>query len=341
MTTIDTERLSTKYRVAAIDRVGRRLLVTDFRGTEQEQDLSEPANCGGVGRIRHFNRGGAGRWPANPIPIDPASRALGLTPNESIRAQVFQNAVCNWRCWYCFVPFQLLAAHPKHTVWLTPEELIARYLAQPNPPQMIDLTGGQPDLTPEWVPWMMAALEAQGLAERVYLWSDDNLSTDYLWRYLSDDERARMVVYRNYGRVCCFKGYDAESFSFNTAAALECFDRQFTLMAGLLDLGIDLYSYATFTTPSQIGMADAMRRFCDRLQRLDEYLPLRLVPLEVQVFTPVERRLTSEMQGAMEHQYRAIEFWQRELEARFSSAARSCNIADIPLRGRTRWHAIS
>ena len=336
--TIDTERSSAKYRTAAIDPPEQRLLVTDFRGTEQERDLSEPANCGGLGRIRHFNRGGSARWPSNPLPIDPASRALGLTPEPTMRAQVFQNAVCNWRCWYCFVPYQLLSAHIEHSSWVTAEELVARYLAQPNPPLMIDLTGGQPDLTPEWVLWMMDVLEAQGLSERVYLWSDDNLSTDYVWRYLSDAEHARMAAYRNYGRVCCFKGFDAESFSFNTSAAPEYFDRQFELMGRLLDLGLDLYAYATFTTPSTTAMADAMQRFCDRLQRLDEYLPLRLVPLEVQVFTPVERRMRPVMHSAMEHQYQAIELWQRELERRFSSTARAWNIADVPLRGRTRCH---
>ena len=41
-----------------------------------------------------------------------------------LRTQVFQNAVCNWRCWYCFVDFKLLAASRKHSEWLTPRDLI-------------------------------------------------------------------------------------------------------------------------------------------------------------------------------------------------------------------------
>ena len=53
---------------------------------------------------------------------------------------------------------------------------------------MIDLTGGQPDLTPEWVPWMIQEIRARGLEDTVYLWSDDNLSTDYFWRYLSTND---------------------------------------------------------------------------------------------------------------------------------------------------------
>jgi len=33
---------------------------------------------------------------------------------------------------------------------------------------MIDLSGGQPDLTPEWIPWMMECLSDKGLNKKVY-----------------------------------------------------------------------------------------------------------------------------------------------------------------------------
>ena len=83
---------------------------------------------------------------------------------------------------------------------------------------MIDLTGGQPDLVPEWVPWMMRALQESGFEDRVYLWSDDNLSNDYFWRFLSPADQELVATWPMYGRVCCFKGYDPTSFAFNTAA---------------------------------------------------------------------------------------------------------------------------
>jgi hypothetical protein len=155
---IDTDRVSARYRESAIDLKGHRLLVTNFRGTEQERDLSEPPNCRGFGRIRHFRRETNAGWPPNPLPIDPACKALGLPATDLLRAQVFQNAVCNWRCWYCYVPFPLLAGNREHSDWLSPATIINLYLDQPEPPSVIDLTGGQPDLTPEWVPWMMAEL---------------------------------------------------------------------------------------------------------------------------------------------------------------------------------------
>lgn len=94
------------------------------------------------------------------------------------------------------MPFNLLAANRKYADYLSPARLIDLYLKQPNPPLVIDLTGGQPDLVPEWLPWMMAELRTRGLERAVYLWSDDNLSNDYFWRFLSETDRERVATYR-------------------------------------------------------------------------------------------------------------------------------------------------
>jgi RHS repeat-associated protein len=213
---LNTTAMSERSRKLAVDLIGKRLLVTNFCGTDQEKDLTEPANCGGLGRLRHFRRATPKHWPANPLPIDPACAALGLSPTAELRTQVFQLAVCNWRCWYCFVPFPLLAANRAHSRWVTASDLVDLYTQDPNRPRVIDLTGGQPDLVPEWVPWMMKELRLRGLENEVFIWSDDNLSTDYFWRYLTKEDMRLIVEYPKYGRVCCFKGFDAESFAYNT-----------------------------------------------------------------------------------------------------------------------------
>jgi organic radical activating enzyme len=333
-TTIDTDRFSVQLREKSIDLAGGRLLMTKFEGTEQEQDLTEPANCDGFGRIRRFRRGDGRTWPTNALPIDPVCKALGLPRTDIIRTQAFQNAACNWRCWYCFVPFSLLAADPRHASWTTADALVDLYASQEDRPVMIDLTGGQPDLVPEWVPWTMRALRDRGLDRQVYLWSDDNLSNDYFWRFLTEEDREVIAGYANYGRVCCFKGFNDFSFSFNTRAAPELFDRQFELMGRLLAAGIDIYAYATFTTPLCENIADDMARFVDRLQALDPYLPLRTVPLEIRTYTPVQSRLKPVHEHAMANQYVAIDAWTNELSARFSFAERLANIADVPLAAR-------
>lgn len=328
---INTELLSNRLREAAINLKEKSLLITNFHETEQAHDFTEPPNCEGLGRIRHFQRNTGTGWPPNPLPIDPACKILNLPRIDVLRAQVFQNAVCNWRCWYCFVPYNLLAANLKYSNWVKPNHLIDLYLQQPDPPSIIDLSGGQPDLVPEWLPWMIIELQNHGIDQKVYLWSDDNLSNDYFWRFLSNKDRDLIASYTHYGRACCFKGFNAESFSFNTKASPDLFDRQFELMGKLLTLGIDVYAYVTFTTPSSVRIIEDVRRFVDRLQGLDKNLPLRTVPLEVQVFSPVKSRMNDSLAVALKNQYKVIEAWKNELDSRFSQVEQEQNIAFVQL----------
>jgi uncharacterized Fe-S cluster-containing radical SAM superfamily protein len=330
--TIDTDKVSADYRRLAVDVEGRRLLITKFQETTQEKDLTVPSNCLGYGRVHHFRRGSGGSWPENPLPIDPASKALGLPRTDDLRAQVFQNAVCNWRCWYCFVDFKLLSANRKFSDWLSAASLVDLYLNEEDRPRMIDLSGGQPDLTPEWVPWTMRALKERGMEKEVYLWSDDNLSNDYFWRFLSEHDREMIASYPTYGRVCCFKGFDPDSFSFNTRAEPALFERQFELMKKLLTTGIDMYAYVTLTTPNANAIADRIERFIDRLQTVHENLPLRTIPLEIRIYNPVEPRLNQFNRRAQDNQWVAIEAWQEGIAERFSFHERSRCITEVPLR---------
>jgi hypothetical protein len=216
--TIQTEDMANRMRTRIIRPATREILITRLEGSTQEGDLTSPVNCGGLGRIRHFRRATAPGWPDNFLPIDPAAVALGTSRADLVEAEVFQNAACAWRCWYCYVPFNLLGGDERRAEWTTPDELVRRYAALDARPRILDLSGGSPDLTPEWIPWTIEALDGAGIADATYLWSDDNLSADLVFTAL-DDRQRRLMAEANYGRVCCFKGFDAESFAFNTGAA--------------------------------------------------------------------------------------------------------------------------
>lgn len=330
---IGTEQYSAQLREKSVDPVGRRLLVARLAGSEQESDISEPVNCGGLGRIRHFGRPTAPPWPNNVLPADPARSRVAALPREGeLRAQVFQNSACNWRCWYCYVPFALLGAHEGQSEWRTADELVAAWQDEPGAPLVLDLSGGQPDLVPEWVPWTMHALIDRGLDKGTYLWSDDNLSTDYFWRHLSDDDIALIGSYRNYGRAICFKGIDEESFELNTAAPPAGYDAQFGYARGLLGTGMDLYCYVTLTTdaePAKIpGLVD---RFVDRLQEVHENLPLRTVPLQVSVFGPVRGRIRDRQAVALERQELAARAWNDQIARRFNDVEREAPVTEVPV----------
>jgi uncharacterized Fe-S cluster-containing radical SAM superfamily protein len=337
MTMRQPDDFASALRERSIDTRGHRILLSVIAGSQQETDLSEPVVCDGLGRIRHFRQATSPGWPDNPLPIAPAARWLGYTDvPETMRALVYQNAACNWRCWYCYVPFNLLAAHVSRSRWVTADELIDLYQALPDHrrPAIIDLSGGQPDLVPEWTAWMLGALHSAGLSRHVYLWSDDNLSNDYLFRYLTDDQLSQLAAAPNYGRACCLKGFDRASFAFNTSAPAEQFDGQLAVLRRIIAIGIDVYCYATFTTPVlPASPADAMRRLADQLQDIDEHLPLRLIPLEVSVFTPVHSRVRAAHSTSLRLQQRMTAAWRAVLEERFTSEMRAVPIADIPLSG--------
>lgn len=308
---IDTDDMALRMRQRIIRPESREILISRVGGSAQEEDLTSPVNCDGIGRVRHFRRETADGWPENFLPIDPAAAALGLPPAAMLEAQVFQNAACAWRCWYCFVPFSLLGGDERRSDWVTADELVSRYAALAVRPPVLDLSGGSPDLTPEWVPWTIEALERAGIAESTYLWSDDNLSTDLVFEVLDDRQRALMANSR-YGRVCCFKGFDSDSFAFNTGAEPASYDRQFERFARYLELGFDLYAYVTFTGPVLEGVEEKVESFHNRLAALSTDLPRRTVPLRIEAFGPVAtRNARRDLTIPLAVQEVAISAWQR------------------------------
>lgn len=84
---IDTDKFSSVLRQKSVDLSSHRLLITRLAGSEQEGDLSAPPNCNGFGRIRHFRRKTSDGWPPNPLPIDPACKALGLNATDELETE--------------------------------------------------------------------------------------------------------------------------------------------------------------------------------------------------------------------------------------------------------------
>ncbi|HEY3295641.1 MAG TPA: hypothetical protein VGL38_09385 [bacterium] len=332
MSYVDTEKLSAIMRRKGLDLANRKVLHASFEKTLQANDLKEPPNCGGFGRIRHFQRDYGESWPENPLPIDPALHWLGAPPANILRVQLFQSAVCTWRCWYCFVDSEVLSGHPLYTAFKSPDELLDSYQLEANRPQVIVLSGGQPDLIPEWTLWFADAMHHRGLHTTTYLWTDDNLSNDYLWKYLAPEEIDRLSRYTNYGRVGCFKGFDESSFSFNTRAAPQEFARQFELMKRLVAQGFDVYGYATFTTDRHDHIQSKVRGFVDKLQEVHPLFPLRTVPLKIQRWTPTGRRMGSEQEKALLLQMDVAAAWMDELTDRFTFDQRSAPIYSHQIR---------
>ena len=153
------------------------VLLAMLHGSEESKDTYTQVNCDGLGRVRVF------RTYALHFGIDDpecAKRskcvlAPGFSKFPVVRTQVFQLAACSWRCWYCYVDNALLKADPSKGTFVSASELIDLYLGQIPPADIIDLSGGQPDLVPEWPLWVLEALDRrQGIANSLVVRSEDN-----------------------------------------------------------------------------------------------------------------------------------------------------------------------
>ena len=317
-------------RTSVYDSNSRKYLIAKIAESEQEKDLSLPPNCAGFGRIRHFRRKLDDDW-FDPLPMDPMSKSLNLPYIDRVEAQVFQISSCNLRCWYCFVPDNLKKGDQIRAASFTAEELVGLFIEANNNIRLLDLSGGNPELVPEWLIDTMKALDKYGLKEHVYLWSDDALTTDYFFRYLSKDDIKIIRNYPHYGKVGCFKGFDQQSFCFNTNLDIAYYEQQFELFTRYIEIGLDVYGYVTFTTDNVNGIDYKIHDFINRLQKVHPLLPLRIVPLKIVKFSPVGRRINSAYETAIDNQMVVHQEWRKQLRTIYGDAQLAQRISDITL----------
>jgi uncharacterized Fe-S cluster-containing radical SAM superfamily protein len=198
--------------------------------------------------------------------------------------------------------------------------------------EVVDLSGGQPDLVPEWCYDVMRALDAVGLRGAVRVWIDDNLSGNFVRRYLSRAQIEYMAAHPGHTRVGCFKGFDSDSFAMNTKAAPAAFDTQFKVMRSLIEDGFDMYAYATFTCPATSDPREGVPRFMDRLQALHPNLPLRTIPLEIRAYSAAKSRVGGPMDDMLNRQILAAEAWDEELLRRFTAEELALDLDDVELK---------
>lgn len=329
---IDPDSLSARFRSRMLSASDQRVLIADIRNSVEAKDPYTIINCGGYGRVREFKD--------YKIYLERAvypERSLrpnfrGHPASAIIRSQVFQLAACNWRCWYCFVDDDRLSASQRVSAYKSAAELFDLYEAEPIKLDIIDLSGGQPDLVPEWTLWMTEEARRRGLAEELYFWVDDNLSNDYLFRYLSPSQIAQLAEMPKLSRMGCFKGFDRDSFSFTTQAPGSHFDTQFDMAKRIISAGFQFYAYATFTCSTLSEIDSKMRTFVDNLQGIHEALPLRTTPLMIKKFSAAKTRLDDERESSLESQIVAYHHWDQELSRRFSAADRLKRPDEIVMR---------
>lgn len=326
---IDSDRFASKLRKSLVDVGERKVLLARISGSLQARDRYTLTNSGGMGRVREFSNFSMHLSKARSFDGRPVPLLRGHPTDSTVRSQVFQLAGCNWRCWYCYVDDVLLEGKASSGSYLSAAEMVEAYLLLPNRPLAIDLSGGQPDLIPEWTLWVLEEIDRRGLRGSVLVWQDDNLSSEMLWDVLTGEQIDYMARFEGHSRVGCLKGFDDLSFSYNTLAPPHMYERQFSLLARLLRHGFNVYAYATFTAPPGHCTRARMSQFVDKLQEIHPLLPLRTIPLQIRAFSATAARTTADHEASLTEQLRAGEFWDQILAERFSMRQLQCPYEEV------------
>lgn len=295
-------------RAQLVDMMNQRVLVARIADSIEGNDEYTHVNCAGYGRIRryssfrlHFDRTATQRQPLVPC----------RTNQGTYETQVFQLAGCDFRCWYCFVDDALLRADSTRARWFSADELLELALNEHKTPAVIDLSGGQSELVPEWTVWMMEAIERKGLRGKLAVWSDDNLSCDFFWTCLDANQRRYVGEFPGFTKTVCLKGFDAKGFTANTGAPELFFGRQLEILGRLVSEGLKLDIYLTMLDiPRPMGEAEAViDNLVNRLFLIHPSLPHRVVPLKIHPFGNMLGRATGRRLSSLGLQVERFQLW--------------------------------
>ena len=289
-------------------------------------------NCDEFGMIRIFQRNKFNDWNADPIPMDIISSKMQIKKLDNIPVQMFEVAKCNLHCWWCYLPKQLKNITEEYTKWFSVSELFNLFERENNDVKVIYLSGGNPELVPEFVYSFMKELDKRKRSQEIFLWSDDVLTTDFLVEKMSKEQINYMTQYKNYAKICCLKGFDNESFEYNTGMDKKEFDNQIKRLKMCIDIGFDVYGYIILVCKALNDIESKIKKTMDKLQEISYFLPLRIIPIKIEKFSAVIERLNEEREQSILNQYQVLQIWNNELYNRFTKAELECNIADLKLK---------
>ena len=291
--------------------------LTKFVGLDECNDENCYVNCGGIGRIRKYKNFSLFLDNANGC----RKRLLrGLDPQtKEFQTQVFQIIGCNMRCWYCFVDDSILNANESNAVWVSISDMIDIFLQEVSEPMILDLSGGQPDLVPEWCLWVMEELERKGLKDKVYVWLDDNLGTQgVMEECLTQEQIKYMASFPKHSRACCFKGFNDDTCTFNMRNSTIGIKNQIENFKFLYEYGFDLYAYITLTGPKGSADKKEIEKFINNMAEIHPKLPLRIIPLKVAEFEATSTRMNQKYYDALQEQFIAYEYWKAVMAERYT-----------------------
>ncbi len=215
-------------------------------------------------------------------PYRVAQSYCGGTWNDYNTPFAIQVGACNLNCFWCFVSDDLREG--KIGDYFTVKDVIEMWRKNENK-GVLRITGGEPFLAPEFL--IEIGKELKKLKERQrYLWIDTNLlgkNYDNVAKTLSDLEIP-------FGICGCFKGFDKETFRFNTNAPKDLFDKQFinarTILNNLYNNG-ELFFYVPeiLENINETEIEKKIINFYEQItSKVHELAPLRVTVLKIKSY---------------------------------------------------------
>jgi uncharacterized Fe-S cluster-containing radical SAM superfamily protein len=253
--------------------------------------------------------------------------------NKLLSAQI---GLCNFHCWYCYVPEAVLRGSGAQ--YLTPQDLVDQFLkircARESKSSVLRISGGEPFLAPDLVLDCLEYLERIGLDKEVFLWSETNLSPflseepggpvlAQIWLQQRGSRLEDLASFRNFALHPCLHGTNPSDFHQTTLAQAEFFDRLVEAFATLVRSRIAIYP----TISSNASPSDNLDSLFSKLKAIHPNLPLRFALVTYDfAYPPVNERLTREHRTPTRYDSRSmISKWDELLRKHYGKS-----YAEIP-----------
>lgn len=284
-------------------------LFANLLNTKEAIDSYHQINHEGFGRIRNF------KYFSFHIKTDILDRRRFLRLNEAgkwcnqFQSQVFQIGVCPLRCRYCFVDKENLDGTNPYSKFLKPIEVLQMFLESWPNVRNLDLSGGSPDLCPEFLFELLTEIERANLKGKMTIWVESNLDINY-YSKLSRNKLEYIVTFPNFHLLCSLKGWDSSSVAYNTRNTTS-FDLQLEGLHFFHQQNFPFSVYLVFIG-HKIADNQEVAALYSQLKRISCELPERCIPLYIKKFH-AQGKSGSEFTNTYDEQKRAANWWDAQI----------------------------
>lgn len=284
-------------------------LFANLLGTKEAEDSYHQINHGGFGRVRNFKNF------LFHVETDIRERRKFFRLNAAgewcsqFQSQVFQIGICTLKCWYCFVDRENLDGTNPYSAYLKPKDILQMFLESWPNIRNLDISGGSPDLCPEFVLELLCEIERAGLKEKITIWVESNLDVNYYCK-LPRKKIEYMAAFPNFHLLCSLKGWDSPSVAFNTRNTAS-FDQQLDGLRFFYQHNFSLSVYLVFVGKTIANNKEVTELF-NQLKRISRKLPEQCIPIYIKKFH-AQGNVGNSLSKTYDDQKRAARWWDQQI----------------------------